>query len=53
MLDKKFVIDKEADIPDGLNQIVLARIDKLNSDLKDILKTSSVSYPSYHDTVGL
>ncbi|MFO7810635.1 MAG: tetratricopeptide repeat protein, partial [Candidatus Delongbacteria bacterium] len=42
ILDKKFNIISEKEIPSGLEQIVIARVDKLSAELKEILKTASV-----------
>ncbi|MCK5760365.1 MAG: tetratricopeptide repeat protein, partial [Candidatus Delongbacteria bacterium] len=42
LIDKKYRIKANADIPNGLNKIVIARIDKLKQHLKDILKAASV-----------
>ncbi|MDA3886749.1 MAG: tetratricopeptide repeat protein [Candidatus Delongbacteria bacterium] len=42
LIDKKMMIKQDADLPDGLNKIVIARIDKLKQHLKDILKAASV-----------
>ncbi|MBN2789851.1 MAG: tetratricopeptide repeat protein [Candidatus Delongbacteria bacterium] len=42
LITKKNILTNEDDIPDGLNKIVIARIDKLKQHLKDILKTASV-----------
>ncbi len=41
LLDKKNRITNVSDLPSGINQIILARIDKLNTDLKEIIKTAS------------
>jgi len=41
LLDTKNRIKDAGSLPSGINQIILARIDKLKTDLKDILKTAS------------
>jgi predicted ATPase len=41
ILDKKNRIKDRSSLPTGINQIILARIDKLHSEMKDILKTAS------------
>lgn len=41
VLDKKNKIKDISNLPAGINQIILARVDKLKSDLKDILKSAS------------
>ncbi|NOR44068.1 MAG: tetratricopeptide repeat protein, partial [Candidatus Delongbacteria bacterium] len=42
LIDRKMLIKPDADLPDGLNKIVIARIDKLKQHLKEILKAASV-----------
>ncbi len=43
ILDKKLKLsDKAYDIPSGINQIILARIDRLSSEMKNTIKTASV-----------
>lgn len=41
VLDKKNRIKDPSILPEGMNQIILARIDKLKTNLKEIIKTAS------------
>ncbi|HQO09639.1 MAG TPA: tetratricopeptide repeat protein [Clostridiales bacterium] len=41
VLDKKNKIKDISNLPAGINQIILARVDKLKTELKDILKSAS------------
>ncbi len=41
VLNNKNIIKEPDSLPSGINQIILARIDKLTGELKDILKTAS------------
>lgn len=51
ILDKKFKINGSYEIPTGLSQIVVSRIDKLKKHLKELIKTASVLGQQFSFTI--
>jgi len=51
ILDNKFKIKGDYDIPTGLSQIVVSRFDKLKKNLKELIKTASVLGQQFSFTI--